>query len=80
MRILCRECGEKAVITKSVHHTVDARDIYCVCGHCNHRFVWTAGFKHSISGSDKEKIQIMESILSSLSESQKRDLVQRIGL
>lgn len=78
MRVTCNACGNKAVITKTNRLSLDAVDIYCSC-HCGHRFVWSAGFKHSLSGSEQERKAVISSLLNGLSSSEKRDLLLSLG-
>lgn len=78
MRVTCNECGGKAVITKTNRFSLDAVDLYCSCGNCGHRFVWSAGFKHSLAGSNGEKKEMIYSLIGGMSKEEKRDLAQSI--
>lgn len=75
MRIYCRECGCKAAISKTVRHSVDACDLYVICPECGHRFVWSAGYKHTISGSNKERMDVVKEIISNLPRKEKVELI-----
>lgn len=75
MRIYCRDCGEKAVITKTNRLSLDVSEMYCCCTKCGHRFVWSAGFKHSLSPSMKEKSEMIVLLFKDLPETKKRDLL-----
>ena len=77
MRVTCR-CGEKAVITKTNRISFDAVDLYCSCGGCGHRFVWAAGFKHSLAGSTGKKREVINSLIGELTKEEMRDLAQSI--
>ena len=78
MRVTCNECGNKAVITKTNRMSLDAVDLYCSCRVCGHRFVWGAGFKHSLSNSKEEKKAIISTLLDSFSLGEKRDLLRSV--
>ncbi len=78
MRVTCR-CGEKAVITKTNRMSFDAVDLYCSCSGCGHRFVWKAGYSHSIDGSPKGKIELIKSMFESLGSNERRDLLESIS-
>lgn len=78
VRVLCSGCGEKAQITKTHRLSVDACDLYCICQNCGHRFVWKAGYSHSIDGNPKEKIELIKCMFESLGEGEKRDLALSI--
>lgn len=78
MRVTCNECGSKAVITKTNRLSLDAVDLYCSCG-CGHRFVWSAGFKHTLTGSNREKSEVIKSLLVDMPEKEKRDLIHSLS-
>lgn len=79
MRIYCRECGEKAVITKTHRISMDVSEMYCSCTNCGHRFVWSAGFKHSLTESLKEKTDVICLLFKGLPDSKKRDLLHMLA-
>lgn len=78
MRVYCRECGSVAVITKTQRLSLDAADLYCSCKQCNHRFVWSAGFKHSLTESVQEKSDVICLLFNGLPDNKKRDLLHTL--
>lgn len=77
MRVTCNVCGNNAVITKTNRVSLDAADMYCVCN-CGHRFVWFAGFKHSLSGSKQDRINVIKSLMVDISDSEKLEIIQSL--
>ncbi|HHP0488959.1 TPA: ogr/Delta-like zinc finger family protein, partial [Vibrio harveyi] len=77
MRVTCG-CGHKALITKSNRISLDYVELYCTCPECGHRFVWSAGFKHSINAAP-EKISLIKEMAKTLSALEKRDLVHLLS-
>ncbi len=80
VRILCNVCGQRAATTKTNRLSINAVDIYLTCSHCGHRFVWSAGFKHSLTGSKKEKKENLMALLNTLDPNEKRDLLHSISV
>lgn len=78
MRVLCGSCGEKAQITKTHRLSVNACDLYCLCG-CGHRFVWKAGYSHSLGGSPKDKVDLIGILFKALGDEEKRDLIRSLS-
>lgn len=79
MRVLCGSCGEKAQITKTHRLSVDACDLYCSCTNCGHRFVWKAGYSHSLGGAAKDKSELIEILFEALGDREKRDLIRSLS-
>lgn len=77
MRIYCRVCESKAVITKTNRLSIDAVDLYCCCNECGHRFVWTGGYKHSIN--NVGNIEAIKALFQNLSFNEKRDLIHSLS-
>lgn len=77
MRIFCRLCENKAVITKTNRLSIDSVDVYCTCPECGHRFVWSGGFKHSLN--QVENAETIKALFSQLNKVEKRDLIHSLS-
>ncbi|WMV73634.1 ogr/Delta-like zinc finger family protein [Xenorhabdus griffiniae] len=81
LKIICPECGAKAVIRKTnrMHHEI--ADIYCSCAdvECGHTFVMNLTFSHTISPSAKTGDILLRNVINHLSSQQRQmalDLLQ----
>lgn len=53
MRIYCRDCGNKALITRVAEETPKCAKLYCICLEptCGHGFVSELHFSHTLKPS-----------------------------
>ncbi|EGR3106800.1 ogr/Delta-like zinc finger family protein [Vibrio cholerae] len=77
MRIYCRLCENKALITKTNRLSVDSVDLYCTCPECGHRFVWSGGFKHSLN--QVGNTDVIKALFAQLDQGEKRDLIHSLS-
>lgn len=56
MRVICRECEGKALISQVEEVSVELKKLYCLClnPRCAHSFVMSFQFAHSLKPSAKE--------------------------
>lgn len=56
MKINCRECDSKALISEIEDVSVELKKLYCLClnPRCAHSFVMSFSFSHSLKPSAKE--------------------------
>lgn len=68
LRVVCRVCGERAVILKSDRQTLDFNRLYCQCKNpdCGHRFVVDLTFSHTTHESRLTRKGIVDYLLESL--------------
>lgn len=78
MKIFCNECGDRAITTKTLRHSNNAYDIYLICKSCGHRFVWSAGFKHSITETNSNNKEKIKYLIESTPESERRELLDEL--
>ncbi len=81
LKIICTECGAKAVIRKTnrMHHQI--ADVYCSCSdvECGHTFVMNLTFSHTISPSAKTGDILLQTVINNLNLQQRQmalDLLQ----
>lgn len=74
MKIICHECGENAVIRKTVRKHKQTSDVYCAClnPECGHTFVMSLSYSHTISPSAMQAERMTELFLGALSPEQKK--------
>lgn len=72
MRVYCPECESKAYIKTTKKLSSAVTDIYCSCSsvECGHTFVSTLSFKHTISPSKNQTINLVELILRDMPKAQ----------
>lgn len=52
MRVMCRSCGSKAIISSTERISDDFSRLYCQCKNvksCGHTFVMDLGFSHTLN-------------------------------
>ncbi|WP_340617196.1 ogr/Delta-like zinc finger family protein [Xenorhabdus entomophaga] len=81
LKIICPECGAKAVIRKTNRMHREIADIYCSCAdvECGHTFVMKLTFSHTISPSAKTGDILLRNVINNLSSQQRQmalDLLQ----
>lgn len=77
--VICKDCGHRAVITKTNRKHPELYDIYCACKnpHCGHAFVAQFTFSHSIRTSAQAKEDLFQHVVNSVPSS---NLDEIIGL
>ncbi|EOV6248499.1 ogr/Delta-like zinc finger family protein [Vibrio parahaemolyticus] len=80
-RIQCG-CGERAVIKKTNRLSNDCADLYCECKSkaCEHQFVMSLFFSHTLSPSSKTTSDIATSLIKVLSPDKRDHLKQQLAL
>ncbi|MBE8597852.1 ogr/Delta-like zinc finger family protein [Xenorhabdus sp. BG5] len=81
LKIICPECGAKAVIRKTNRMHREIADVYCSCSdvECGHTFVMNLTFSHTISPSAKTGDILLRNVINNLSSQQRQmalDLLQ----
>ncbi len=83
MRINCRDCGNKALITKVAEETPKYAKLYCICLEptCGHGFVSELCFSHTLKPSKiiKDHGTILERLLQ-LSGDQQMQLLEQLEI
>lgn len=79
--IYCRECGSKAIITRTERIHSDLSNLYCHCKnvHCGHRFVMRLEFSHTTTTSTFSKNSLLKQVISRLSEQDKEALKKMLS-
>lgn len=80
MRIYCRDCGNKALITRAEEETAQYAKLYCICIEptCGHGFLSELRFSHTLKPSKilPADEKILDRILKLTGEQQKQLLEQ----
>ncbi|WP_371916337.1 ogr/Delta-like zinc finger family protein [Pseudomonas sp. QTF5] len=80
MRIYCRDCGNKALITRVEEETAQYAKLYCICLEptCGHGFISELRFSHTLKPSKilPADEKILDRILKLTGEQQKQLLEQ----
>lgn len=83
MRIYCRECGNKAFISRAEEETPKYAKLYCMCLEptCAHSFVSEMHFSHTLKPSRIKPIDntMLERILK-LTGEQQMELLEQLDL
>ena len=82
MRVLCKECGGKAVITKSNRVSAAYTTLYCSCkdSECGHSFVMELSYKKSLSPSAKTTSEVVMALCKALPKEQRQAIQQELSL
>lgn len=80
-RIFCG-CGAPAIINKTNWLSNDCADIYCSCSDpaCNHQFVMTLYFEHTLSPSAKTTNELSNALIRALNPQHRKQLTQQLSL
>ena len=80
-RITCG-CGERAVINKTNRLSNDCADLYCSCKNskCNHQFVMSLYFSHTLSPSSKNTNELAHCLIKVLKPEHRDNLKQQLAL
>ncbi|MCG3462036.1 ogr/Delta-like zinc finger family protein [Xenorhabdus bovienii] len=81
LKIICPECGAKAIIRKTNRMHREIADVYCSCFdvECGHTFVMNLIFSHTISPSAKTGDILLQTVINNLNPQQRQmalDLLQ----
>ncbi|MGB0895327.1 MAG: ogr/Delta-like zinc finger family protein [Parashewanella sp.] len=82
MRVICKECGEKAVIRKTNTISVEYVDLYCACTdpECGHTFVSNLSYARPLSPSAKTTSDVVMSLFKALPPEQRQAIQQELAL
>ena len=82
MRVICKECGKKAIIQKSDRVSASYSKLYCSCTdpECGHTFVMELSFKHSLSPSAKTTSEVFTALFKALPKEQRQAIQQELSL
>lgn len=82
MRVLCSECGSKAIIGKTNRLSLAHADLYCSCSNpeCGHTFVANLSYSHTLSPSAKSSTQLVRQLIGSMSPSNRSQLQRELNL
>lgn len=74
--ISCKECGSKAIVTRTERIHSDLSNLYCHCKNidCGHRFVMRLEFSHTTTSSKFSKDGLLKWVISRLSKQDKEEL------
>ena len=80
-RVTCG-CGSNAVINKTNRLSIDCADMYCECKNesCEHQFVMSSYFSHSLSPSAKTTSELAVSLIRALPPQQRHELNQQLSM
>ncbi|TNH44422.1 transcriptional regulator [Photorhabdus luminescens subsp. sonorensis] len=81
LKIICPECGAKAVIRKTNRKHREIADLYCACSNveCGYTFVMNLTFSHTLSPSAKTGDKLLQTVINNLNPQQRQmalDLLQ----
>lgn len=83
MRIYCRDCGSKALITRVVKEALEYTKLYCICldPTCGHGFVSELRLSHTLKPSKiKPADSAMIERIFKLSDDQQTQLLQQLDM
>lgn len=82
MRVMCLECGSKAIIGKTNRLSAAHADLYCSCTNpeCGHTFVSNLSFSHTLSPSAKTSSTIITELAKAMEPVQRKQLQQELAL
>lgn len=68
VKVICKHCGERGIITKTDRQTVDYSRLYCTCKNpaCGHSWVADIQFSHTLQESKITKDGIINYLLNNL--------------
>lgn len=68
IKIICKHCGDRAVITKNDRQTVEYSRLYCICKNpaCGHSWVADIQFSHTLKESRLTKEGVLNYLLDNL--------------
>ena len=80
-RIVCG-CGKRAIIKKTNRLSNDCADLYCECKNpeCQHQFVMSLYFSHSLSPSSKTTSELSTCLIKALKPEHLNHLKQQLAL
>ncbi|PHM39799.1 transcriptional regulator [Xenorhabdus mauleonii] len=74
LKIICPECGAKAVISKTNRKHPEIADLYCACSEieCGYRFVMNLTFSHALNTSAKTGDKLLQTVINNLNPRQRQ--------
>lgn len=80
-RVFCG-CGERAVIKKTNRLSNDCADLYCECKKpaCEHQFVMSLYFSHTLSPSSKTTSELAQALVKSLPSQKRLELSTQLSM
>ncbi|WP_269783304.1 ogr/Delta-like zinc finger family protein [Marinibactrum halimedae] len=75
MKIKCTECQHVSRITHTKPQSESTTDLYCDCGHCGHRFVFTLSFSHTVQPPTFDESRWLLNTVRKLSDDDKKELL-----
>jgi len=80
MKVVCRDCGSKAIIQSSKRETVDYSKLYCSCSDptCGHTFVVDLSYSHSLSPSSITAKGLINTVIAQLDKASQLDLIEQL--
>ncbi|EGR0802258.1 ogr/Delta-like zinc finger family protein [Vibrio parahaemolyticus] len=80
-RVFCG-CGERAVIKKTNRLSNDCADLYCECKNpaCEHQFVMSLYFSHTLSPSSKTTSELAQALVKSLPPQKRLELSTQLSM
>ncbi|WP_455883569.1 ogr/Delta-like zinc finger family protein [Pseudomonas putida] len=82
MRVICRECQGKALISQVEEVSLELKKLYCLClnPRCGHSFVMGFQFSHSLNSSAKEVNGFLLDRLQELPSHERLQIFEQLGL
>ena len=82
MKINCRECDGKALISEIEDVSVELKKLYCLClnAKCAHSFVMSFSFSHSLKPSAKEENGFLLDRLRELSNDKRLQVLEQLDM
>ena len=77
MRVICKYCQSKALITSSNELSNTVKDLYCQCTktrECGASFVYTLAYKHDLNPPQSTALQIAATMIKNLNPADKQSL------
>lgn len=77
MRVICPHCDSKSTIVSSNRMSNTVSELYCQCQNareCGATFVFSLAFKHDLSPPQKTTLQILTTLLNTLTAEQRQRL------
>ena len=82
MRVICPDCGSKAIIGKTNRLSPAHADLYCSCTEpdCGHTFVANLSFSHTLSPSARTSSALVTELARAMDPTQRKQLQQELAL
>ena len=82
MRVICPDCGSKAIIGKTNRLSLAHADLYCSCTEpeCGHTFVANLSFSHTLSPSARTSSALVTELARAMNPTQIKQLQHELAL